>query len=129
MHTQKQQQRGIGRLILAMVIIAAVAVAGFYWLEVGPFSQRLGFYQFEVIDGPLQIRSEPAGERVGEMAAGQRFLPDLSQQMVRDGLVWIKHHDGYSALHKVDGSEIYANIVITGPDEPLNGNGLASDAA
>lgn len=104
-------------IFLAIVLGAVLAVL--YFCNLYPFSRPLGYYQFEVIDGPLLVRTAPSGDAVAEMAVGERFLPDLSQQLVMDGFVWIKHDGGYSALHRIDGSERYVDIVITAPDEPM----------
>lgn len=117
--SEHQPRLRIGRVLLVFAVVAALIAGALYWLQLGPFAPRLGFYQFAVIDGPLQVRSEPAGQMIGQMATGEHFLPDLSTQTVENGFVWIKHHLGYSALHRVDGSERYVDIVITGPDEPL----------
>ena len=79
-----------------------------------------GIYRFEVIAGPLLIRDAPDGEILdGKLAVGETFTANLTDQKIAQDLVWIKHDRGYSALHSVDGSERYVEIVgITAATPP-----------
>ena len=107
------------QLVLGLLIATGLIIAALYWLGAGPFSQHLGFYQFEVIVGWLQVHDAPNGNVIAHLQKGRRFTPDLTRQSVIDGLLWIKHDGGYSALHKLDGSEIYVDVVIASPEQSI----------
>lgn len=69
-------------------------------------------YQFEVIQGPLRIRSAPYGDIIRTMAAGETFTANLTDQQIAGDMVWIMHTGGgFSALHTVDGSQRFVKIV------------------
>lgn len=74
---------------------------------------------FEIIDGPLSVRLEPGGQWLKQINTGYQFVADADSQRTVGAYVWIEHEDGWSAMRKTDGSQVFIQKV---KDEPVAEN-------
>lgn len=70
-----------------------------------------GVYEYQVIADPLRIRDMPYGLTLGYLLIDDRFMTDLAEQSEVSGYLWAHHARGWSALHTISCSEVYAVIV------------------
>jgi murein DD-endopeptidase MepM/ murein hydrolase activator NlpD len=61
---------------------------------------------YKVIDGPIGIRGEPDGPRSSAQLAHGEEVEVLGDPVEKNGMIWVKHAKGWSAVGNKDGDEV-----------------------
>lgn len=62
--------------------------------------------RFQVVEGPLSVRSEPGAQWVAQLVKGQEIEVDPASRRESGGYVWWKHALGWSAERTLDGTKV-----------------------
>lgn len=76
-----------------------------------------GERRYKVIDGPVGIRADPDGQRLGEQLTQGAEITAQGEPVEKGGYVWVQHGRGWSAARNSDGDDVYM-LDIT--DRPAN---------
>jgi len=68
---------------------------------------------FEVIEGPISIRSEPTltAARLGQFNVGEQFEVVQRSRTESEGYVWWQHSKGWSPERKLGSNSAYLNVI------------------
>lgn len=78
---------------------------------------------FEVVDGPITVRSEPdaGANRVGTLFNREQIEVDPATRMVLKGLVWWRHAQGWSVERPVTGAQAFMRPIRELTQAPSTG--------
>jgi len=74
---------------------------------------------FRVGDVEVRVRSAAglSGATVKYLPVGQEIEADAASRVEKDGYVWWRHADGWSAERSTDGSEVFLMQVVGAPTQ------------
>jgi hypothetical protein len=86
-----------------------------YYLE----GKMAGKKIYKIVDGPIGIRPEPDGQRIGGQLPHGIEIEITGDPVDKGGYIWVKHDKGWSAVSNSAGDEVFMlDISNRNPDAP-----------
>ena len=70
---------------------------------------------YKVVDGPISVRREPAGQWLKSYPKGYEFIADTDTETTINGYVWIQHDEGWTAKRSEDKSHKFLKKIADIP--------------